>query len=194
MKGVVCSESMEDYFSKLQSQVDSCYDIARRARMKGFDPELDVEIPQAPDLAARVEKLLFEWEVDGVAQRIREFSESHNREEVSLLIAKEYARLPARSPEFAIERAIRLGLAVLTEGILVAPLEGIAGVSINRNSDGSDYLTVYFAGPIRSAGGTGQAMSVLIADVVRREVGLGRFKRVHIGVKTAVIACVAAFR
>jgi DNA polymerase II large subunit len=175
MKGVVCSESMEDYFSTLQSQVDGCYDIARRARMKGFDPELDVEIPQAPDLAARVEKLLFEWEVDGVAERIREFSELHNREEVSLLIAKEYARLPARSPEFAIERAIRLGLAVLTEGILVAPLEGIASVSINRNPGGSDYLTVYFAGPIRSAGGTGQAMSVLIADVVRREVGLGRY-------------------
>ncbi|MBN1677943.1 MAG: DNA polymerase II large subunit, partial [Candidatus Thermoplasmatota archaeon] len=74
-----------------------------------------------------------------------------------------------------IERAIRLGLAVITEGILVAPLEGIAGVSIGKNSDGSDYLAVYFSGPIRSAGGTGEAMSVLIADVVRRELGLGRY-------------------
>jgi DNA polymerase II large subunit len=175
MRGVVCSESMQDYFSSLQREVDVCYDVAKRARMKGFDPELDVEIPQASDLAARVEKLLFEWEVDGVADRIRELSVDHDREEVSLLIAKEYAKLPAKTPEFAVERAIRLGLAVLTEGILVAPLEGIAGVSINRNSDGSDYLTVYFAGPIRSAGGTGQAMSVLIADVVRREVGLGRY-------------------
>ena len=175
MRGVVCSESMQDYFSSLQREVDVCYDVARRARMKGFDPELDVEIPQASDLAARVEKLLFEWEVDGVADRIRELSVDHDREEVSILIAKEYAKLPAKTPEFAVERAIRLGLAVLTEGILVAPLEGIAGVSINRNSDGSDYLTVYFAGPIRSAGGTGQAMSVLIADVVRREVGLGRY-------------------
>ena len=143
--------------------------------MKGLDPELDIEIPQAPDLAARVEKLLFEWEVDGVAERIRELSRTYNREEVSLLIAKEYAHMPARSPEFAIERAIRLGLAVLTEGILVAPLEGIASASINRNPNGSDYLTVYFAGPIRSAGGTGQAMSVLIADVVRRELGIGRY-------------------
>jgi DNA polymerase II large subunit len=175
MRGVVCSESMQDYFSSLQREVDVCYDIARRARMKGYDPELEVEVPQASDLAARVEKLLFDWEVDGVAERIRELSLDHNREEVSLLIAKEYARLPAKSPEFAVERAIRLGLAVLTEGILVAPLEGIAGVSVNRNSDGSDYLTVYFAGPIRSAGGTGQAMSVLIADVVRRELGLGRY-------------------
>jgi DNA polymerase II large subunit len=172
---VVCSESMEEYFSTLQREVDVCYDIARIARMRGLDPALDVEVPQAPDLAARVEKLLSDWQVEGVAQRIRELSEDHDREEVSLLIAREYARLPADTVEFAIERAVRLGLAVLTEGILVAPLEGIAGVSINRNPDGSDYLAVFFSGPIRSAGGTGQAMSVLIADVVRRELGLGRY-------------------
>lgn len=175
MKSVVCSESMEEYFSSLQREVDVCYDVAKRARMRGLDPELDVEIPQAPDLAARVEKLLSDWEVEGVASRIRELSRDHDREEVSLLIAREYAKLPAKSREFAIERAVRLGLAVLTEGILVAPLEGIAGVSTNKNADGSDYLTVFFAGPIRSAGGTGQAMSVLIADVVRRELGIGRY-------------------
>ncbi len=175
MKSVVCSESMEEYFSSLQRQVDACYEVAKRARMKGFDPELDVEIPQAQDLAARVEKLLVDWDVEGVASRIRELSRDHNREEVSILIAKEYAKLPAKSREFAIERAVRVGLAVLTEGILVAPLEGIASVSIGRNSDGSDYLSVFFAGPIRSAGGTGQAMSVLIADIVRRELGLARY-------------------
>lgn len=176
MRSVVCSESMEEYFSALQRHVDECYAVAKRARMKGLDPELDVEIPQASDLAARVEKLLSEWEVEGVASTIRELSRDHNREEVSILIAKEYAKLPARSREFAIERAVRVGLAVLTEGILVAPLEGITSVSVNRNFDGSEYLTVYFSGPIRSAGGTGQAMSVLIADIVRRELGLSRYQ------------------
>jgi len=175
MKTVVCSESMEEYFSTLQREVDVAYDVARRARRKGFDPEVDVEIPQASDLAARVEKLLYEWDVEGVASRIRELSRDHNREEVSLIIAKEYSRMPSKSREFSVERAVRLGLAVLTEGILVAPLEGITGASIDKNNDGSDYLTVYFSGPIRSAGGTGQAMSVLIADVVRREMGLGRY-------------------
>ena len=166
---------MEEYFSSLQREVDACYVVAKKARSKGFDPSLDVEVPQASDLAARVEKLLYEWEVEGVAERIRELGRDHNREEVSLLIAKEYAKTPAKSVEFAIERAVRVGLAVLTEGILVAPLEGIAGVSVNKNQDGSNYLTVFFAGPIRSAGGTGQAMSVLIADVVRRELGIGRY-------------------
>lgn len=170
---------MEDYFSALQKQVDACYEVAKRARMRGFDPELDVEIPQAQDLAARVEKLLVDWDVEGVASRIRELSRDHNREEVSILIAKEYAKLPAKSREFAIERAVRVGLAVLTEGILVAPLEGITGVNIGRNSDGSEYLSVFYSGPIRSAGGTGQAMSVLIADLVRRELGLGRYLPVN---------------
>ncbi len=174
-KGVACSESMEEYFSELQKQVDACYAVGRRARKRGLDPELDVEVPQAADLAARVEKLLSDWEVAGVASRIRELSAARDREEVSILIARELARMPAKSIEFAIERAIRVGVAVLTEGILVAPLEGIAGVSINKNSDGSDYLAVYYAGPIRSAGGTGQAMSVLIADVVRRELGIGGY-------------------
>ena len=36
----------------------------------------------------------------------------------------------------------------------------------------SDLLTVNYAGPIRSAGGTGQAISVLLGDYLRREFDL----------------------
>src|SRR2546426_5330061 len=82
---------------------------------------------------------------------------------------------PATIKEKAVERSVRVGLAILTEGILVAPLEGLAGVKIKRNRDGSSYVDLSYAGPIRSAGGTGQALSVLIADIVRREVGIGRY-------------------
>jgi DNA polymerase II large subunit len=144
-----------------------------------MDPETFVEIPQAEDLASRVEKLLAAWNVEGVAARIRELSRDHDREEVSLLIAKEVANQPAKTKEEAIDRAVRVGLAVLTEGILVAPLEGIAGIKISRNSDGTNYLAISFAGPIRSAGGTGQAMAVLIGDVVRREHGIGKYVPTH---------------
>ena len=68
------------------------------------------------------------------------------------------------------------GLAVLTEGILVAPLEGVVSCRIITNDDGSNCLAVNFAGPIRSAGGTGQALSVLIADILRRDFNLGTAK------------------
>lgn len=166
---------MEEYFNSLFTDTERCYSIARRARARGLDPETFVEIPRAEDLASRVEKLLDDWKVEGVAERIRELSKKHNREEVSLLIAKEMANAPAKSREDAIDRAVRVGLAVLTEGILVAPLEGIAGVKIGRNGDGTEYLALSFAGPIRAAGGTGQALSVLIGDVVRRELGIGRY-------------------
>lgn len=179
MHEVPCSEGMREYFDSLLKEADRCYAVARRARARGLDPETYVEIPQAEDLASRVEKLLAAWKVDGVARRIRELSLAHDREETSLLIAKEVANREARSREETIDRAIRVGLAVLTEGILVAPLEGIAGVKIMRNSDGSEYLAISFAGPIRSAGGTGQAMSVLIGDVVRRELGIGRYLPTH---------------
>ena len=179
MHELACSESMDEYFRSLVDENERCYSIARRARSRGLDPETYVEIPKAEDLASRVEKILADWKVDGVAERIRELSKDYNREEVSLLISKEVANMPAATREQAIDRAVRVGLAVLTEGILVAPLEGIAGAKIGRNSDGSEYLAISFAGPIRSAGGTGQAMSVLIADVVRREHGIGAYAPTH---------------
>ena len=37
------------------------------------------------------------------------------------------------------------------------------------------YVELSYAGPIRAAGGTAQALSVLLADIVRRDLGLGAF-------------------
>ncbi|HYY48731.1 MAG TPA: DNA polymerase II large subunit [Thermoplasmata archaeon] len=172
----VASEEVRSYFADLRSQVDSTYAVARAARARGFDPELDVEIPLTDDLASRVEHLLEHYEVEGVARRIRELAKDHDREELAILVANEMAQRPSATKEKAVERAVRVGLAILTEGILVAPLEGLAGVKIKRNRDGTSYVDLSYAGPIRSAGGTGQALSVLIADLVRRELGLGRYQ------------------
>ncbi len=176
MVPVVYSEDIRRYFKDLQGRVEACYRIARSARAKGIDPELDVETPLTEDLASRVERLLKDYDVEGVARRIRELSKDHDREETAILVAKEMALRPAPNKERAVDRAVRVGLAILTEGILVAPLEGLADVKVKRNRDGTSYVDLFYAGPIRSAGGTGQALSVLIADVVRRELGLGRYQ------------------
>ncbi len=176
MSSPVASEDVKAYFQRLLDGVETTYRIARAARAKGFDPELDVEIPLTEDLASRVELLLKGYDVEGVARRIRELAKTHDREELAILVAKEMAQRPAPNKEKAVDRAVRVGLAILTEGILVAPLEGLAGVKIKRNRDGTSYVDLYYAGPIRSAGGTGQALSVLIADIVRRELGLGRYQ------------------
>ncbi len=173
---VAFSEEMGQYFSSLMEENQKCYAIAEAARQKGMDPETRVEIPQAEDLASRVEKLLADYNVGEVADDIRRLTEEYgNREIVSLEIAKLVAKRPAEKKELAVDRAIRVGLAVLTEGILVAPLEGVADTKIKTNADGSEYIDLMFAGPIRAAGGTAQAMSVLIADVVRQAIGIGKY-------------------
>ena len=175
-KNLAASSDMHEYFSHLQKDIDACYAIADEARKKGLDPELKIEIPQALDLAARVEQLVGP---KGIAPKIRTVTKKiGNREIVSLEIAKEIGSgktYKFNKVENALDQAIRTGLAILTEGVLVAPLEGIAEVKLGTNKDGSNYVDLYFSGPIRSAGGTGQAMSVLIADVVRREMNIGRY-------------------
>ena len=176
MAGPVYSPEMAKYFAELNAKKDEIYDVASKARAMGFDPEDYVDVPQAEDLASRCEELLKDYNVKGVAEVIRQKTlEAGNREVACLLTAKEVAKWPADSPEQALDRATRVGLAVLTEGILVAPLEGIAETRIRKNDDGSTYVDLLFAGPIRAAGGTAQAMSVLIADVVRTELGIGKY-------------------
>jgi len=173
---VAASAAMRAYFDKLQHDIDACYTLANTARNKGLDPEFFVEIPQALDLASRVEQLVGP---QGIAPKIREMTKKiGNRELVSLEIARlivDGKTFPFASIEQGLDQAVRTGLAILTEGVLVAPLEGIAEVRLGRNDDGTNYVDLYFSGPIRSAGGTGQAMSVLIADVVRRQLGIGQY-------------------
>ncbi len=175
-KDIAASPAMRAYFQQLQQDINTCYALATDARKKGLDPELSVEIPQALDLAARVEQLVGP---QGIAPKIRKATQKiGNRELVSLEIARMIADRKTYhfdTIEQALDQAIRTGLAILTEGVLVAPLEGIAEVRVGRNNDGTTYVDLYFSGPIRSAGGTGQAMSVLIADVVRRDLGIDRY-------------------
>ncbi|HEX9816631.1 MAG TPA: DNA polymerase II large subunit, partial [Candidatus Thermoplasmatota archaeon] len=170
------SPEQKAYFERLEADAGGILEIAKAARKAGLDPSLNVEIPLAPDLAARVEEQV---QIKGVAERVRELSKQYSsRELVALHCSKEVAtgKFGAwPSKEQALDKAVRTGLSILTEGILVAPLEGIAKVLIGKNTDGTDYVDLYFAGPIRAAGGTAQAMSVLIADVVRRELGVGRY-------------------
>ena len=81
--GPACSEEMQAYFSELSRKNEECYDIARKARSMGFDPMTDVEIPQAEDLASRVEKLLADYHVEGVAEDIRRLTAEYGNRELA---------------------------------------------------------------------------------------------------------------
>ncbi len=166
-------KNLDEYNNNLRKKVDECYEIAEEARSLGKDVSTDVEIPLANDMAERVEELIH---IKGIADDIRELSKKMSREEVSLYISKKVANLLKDDKKEALDKAVRVGLAILTEGILVAPLEGIKEVNIIKNDDNTDYADIVYSGPIRSAGGTAQALSVLITDIVRRELNIGSFK------------------
>ena len=165
--------NLDKYNKTLIKSVNACYEIAQEARSLGRDVSTDVEIPLANDMAERVEKLI---QIDGIANDIRELSKTKSREEVSLEISRKVAEMLKSDRRMALEKSVRVGLAILTEGILVAPLEGIKEVNIVPNDDGTEYVDIVYSGPIRSAGGTAQALSVLMADIVRRELNIGSFK------------------
>jgi len=176
-KGVACSEEMKAYFQALHSESRRCYDVAEKARARGFDPEIFVEIPPAENLSSRVEKLVGPEGITKVIEDFLKKEKDGNRSMVAIKVAKYIVNeLEFEDREEALDQAVRTGLAIVTEGVLVAPLEGVSEVNIKRNDSGSEYLRLSFAGPIRSAGGTGQAVGCLIADVVRREMNLEPFE------------------
>jgi len=163
-------DELERYFQDLKNLSNFQYDIAERARALGRDCETTVEIPQAEDLAGRVQALT------GIeaSEIIRKLSMSYDRERVAIEAAISVSENFDGTEEERIEKGIRVALAILTEGILVAPLEGITGVRIKQRDSGN-YLAIYYSGPIRSAGGTAQALSVFTADILRRKFGIGKY-------------------
>ncbi|UCC19094.1 MAG: DNA polymerase II large subunit [Promethearchaeota archaeon] len=171
------SKAMELYFNQIQKQVDKCYSIAEEARKKGLDPELDVESPQAKDLAGRVEKLVGP---KGVAEVIRTLKAKGFTEDelvfkvVEDILDKKIGNI--ESLEAQVDRAIRVGLAIKTMGVVSAPLEGISKILIRKDTFGRKYLSLYFAGPIRAAGGTTAALCVLIADYVRKKSKIPKYE------------------
>ncbi len=171
------SKENEHYVTSLSAELKMLIEVAETARRKGFDPELRPESEVARDLAELVEGLVGP---SGVAESIRELSVKLPREELAFKIAEEivYGKFGHMEMQISAEQAIRTSLAILTEGITAAPLQGIAKVCIKQNldRDQTKYLAIYYSGPIRSAGGTDQALTLVIGDFVRGLLGLDRYK------------------
>ncbi len=165
------------YFENIEKEINRLYEIAKKARSVGIDPYEGPEVKIAHDIAARVESIVGPR---GVAKRIRELTKIMNREEMAFKIAEEivYGKFSKEkiSDEEIADQSVRTALAVLTEGVTAAPIEGISKIKIRKNFDNSEYLAIYFSGPIRAAGGTEAALTVLVGDWVRRLLHLDRYK------------------
>jgi len=173
-KGALSDKQMR-YFTQLLSSLEDATGVAAKARLRGLDPSTGVESILAYDLSDRVELLLGLK----VGERLRSLLESEgNSDRAALILAEEVAlgKFGFFDKEQALDWGVRVGLAVVTEGVTVAPLQGISAVKIKRNEDGSSYASIYFAGPMRSAGGTEAAFTVVLADRLRTRLGLDRYR------------------
>jgi len=169
------SKGYKKYVETIENQLKKLYSISDEARSKGFDPALKTECIIAQDIADLVEGLVGP---KGVALSIRNLNSKMQREEIAFKVAEEITlgKFGHMEPERAAEQAIRTALAIFTEGLTAAPIQGIAEVKIKINADRTRYLAIYFAGPIRSAGGTDQALTLIVGDFVRRQLGLDKYK------------------
>ncbi|MDD1764420.1 MAG: hypothetical protein LUQ46_00200, partial [Candidatus Methanomethyliaceae archaeon] len=172
---MIADLSTQKYFKELDEMISDLYKIADQARAKELDPVDRTEIYKAQDLAARVEGLIG---VQGIAERIRELTAQFSREDTAFKIIEEIinGKFGKYDDRTGAEKALRIALAIMTEGITAAPLQGIEKVEIKTNPDRSRYLAVHYAGPMRSAGGTEQALTVLFADYIRILLHIDRYK------------------
>ena len=181
MSKIAMSKEVENYFKQLQKEVDKAYDKATLARKKGLDPEQKVDIPLARNMAERVEGLISDSAPQivgsGIIKRINQLESEHGVLDwrVGFRIAEEVAKekfCKFKDKKEAMEVGIRVGFAYLTIGIVSAPLEGFVELRTKPRNDGKgEYFSMFYSGPIRGAGGTAAATSVILADYVRVKLG-----------------------
>ena len=171
-------EQMTGYYRDILGQYERAQLVAGEARTKGLDTTEIVESKTVFDLADRVNQMLGLSQFEGLADRLRELLTSTSKEKAALTISQEIAlgKFGAIDKQTALDYGIRAGLAVMTDGVTVAPLEGIYSVTVKRNDDNSDYTSVSYAGPMRSAGGTEAGFSLVIADYTARKLGLSSYR------------------
>lgn len=181
---IIATKEMKKYFQEIDRKVKLAYTLANKARSKGYDPKEETEVPLAKNMAERVEGLIStvapEIENSGLSKRIKELEKKFGELDwrVALTISLEVAeeKICKFSNKLrAMETGIRVGLAYLTLGIVASPLEGFVELKLKKRKDGKEYFCLMYSGPIRSAGGTAAAVSVIVSDYVRIQLGYSSY-------------------
>ena len=190
------SPLMEIYFNQITQEIHRLHSLVDSLKKKGLDPVAHVEIPIAKNMAERVEGLISvvapQIKNCGMVSRIQELEEVYGKLDwrVALTIAEEIAHQKYCSfdnKEQAMEMGIRVGIAYVTNGVVASPLEGFTHLKIKQRQDGKEYVALYFSGPIRSAGGTGASVSVIIGDYVKKKMGYDSYDPTELELKRTSI-------
>ncbi len=197
MKGERAMET-EQYFQHLEKEVKKMYIVANAAKKNGFDPVSEVEVPLANTLAERVIGLvsvLYPQIYDQrIVARILALEKEYRSLDpaVALKIAEEVAKekfCKFKDHLEAVEAGIRVALGYMTLGYVSSPIEGFIQLKVKKTAKGEDFLAAYFSGPIRSAGGTEAAFSLVVIDYLREMFGYALYDPSEDEVKRGVHEC-----
>jgi len=178
------NEQVETSFKDIDKKVKDAYHIAEKARSKRLDPEPHVNVPLAKNMAERVEGIVGALRPQilhsGLSKRIQELEKKHGKSDVKVALIISLEVTKEKFCKFdneieAMETGIRVALAYLTLGVVASPLEGFVELKIKKTKQNKDYFCLMYSGPIRSAGGTAGALSVIVADYVRKNMGYEKY-------------------
>ena len=135
-----------NYHKNLLNFLNEIYLIASDARLQGIDVSEKIESRIVYDLADRVAKM---HDIN-ITNRLRNLLSETTKEKAALKISEEIAQGKYSDDDLTtrLDNAVRVSLAIVTEGVTVAPLQGISDVQIKNNSDGSQYLQYHLQDPL----------------------------------------------
>ena len=175
---IVSDSGTKKYYESVSKRVEEQFNLALKAKAKQVDTSNIVECVPVTDLADRAEKLVGP---KGIALRYREVLKENNGNRMQALfqifreiIEQKWFAIP--DDQKRVEQAIKTALVLVTEGVVVSPLDGLPEVRISKNFDNSKYIDVFFAGPIRAAGGSATVIPLILGDYARKLLALDRYK------------------
>ena len=175
------SLKIQNYFGELKEKIAKAYSAADKARKKGLDPQPNIEVSLTENMAERVVGIISvvapQLANSAIVGRILELEKEYGALDwrIAFKIAEEVAKEKFCKFETkleAMEVGVRTGLAYFTLGVVSCPLDGLVSIELKKRMDNrGEYFCLSYAGPIRNAGGTAAAASVIIADYVRKQMG-----------------------
>jgi len=188
---VDANPAVKKYYDMIIAETERQLSVAEKAKAMGLDVSTSIESKPVADLADRTETIIGPV---GIAERYRKVFEEKKGDRLEAIfqlfremIEQEWCRIEDEGKR--VEQAIKTALVLNTEGVVVAPLDGVPKIEINKNPDGSRYIDIYYAGPIRAAGGTSQVLPLILGDYARTLLGLDRYKPTDDEVERYVEEC-----
>src|SRR3989338_8229259 len=191
--------NIKEYFGHIEKEVRGIYHVVGDAKKTGLDPVSEVEVPLVNSLAERIVGLvsvLYPQIYDKrIVERVVELEKQYGSLDpaVALTIAEEVARenyCKFENSVQAMEAGIRLAIGYLTLGYVSSPIEGFIQLKVKKTMDGKgEFISPYYSGPIRSAGGTEAGFSLVVVDYLREVFGYTLYDPTEDEIKRGIAEC-----